>query len=213
MDFQKQAKKLVDEYIRPQGLTNEKILSALLKVPRHEFVPKEYRSEAYLDIALPIGENQTISQPSLVALMTQSLHLKGGEKVLEIGTGSGYQTAILSHLAKEVYSVEILPKLAVKAQKTLKKLHLANVHVFKANGTIGLKQFAPYDAIIVTAGGREIPNPLIDQLKDGGRIVIPVGDNMYNQELKVGIKNAGKLEIFNLWPVAFVPLTGIHGWH
>lgn len=213
MDFQKQAKKLVDEFIRPQGLTNEKILSALLKVPRHEFVPKEYKNEAYLDIALPIGENQTISQPSLVALMTQSLHLKGGEKVLEIGTGSGYQAAILSYLAKEVYSVEILPKLAQKAQKTLKKLHLANVQIFKANGTIGLKQFAPYDAIIVTAGGREIPNPLIDQLKDGGRIVIPVGDNMSNQDLIVGIKNAGKLDTYKLWPVAFVPLTGLHGWH
>lgn len=211
-NFKSARRNLVNTALIPFGIKDKRILEAFLKTPRHKFVRKKYRDEAYLDIPLPIGENQTISQPSLVAQMTELLKLKGKEKVLEIGTGSGYQAAILSALAKEVYTVEILPKLAQKAAQTLKKLKYENVHVQIANGTLGLPQYAPYDAIIVTAGAKDIPKALIDQLKIGGRMVIPVGNQPKSQELKVVIKRKNKLEVEDIELVLFVPLIGKYGW-
>ncbi len=212
MNYKDQAQILVDEYIKPQGITDQKVLAVFAKTPRHEFVPKEYRQDAYLDIALPIGKGQTISQPSLAALMTQTLNLKGDEKVLEVGTGSGYQAAILSRLAKEVYTIEILPKLAAGAKKVFTRLGYKNIHAYVKNGSLGLEKFAPFDAIIVTAGAKKIPRPLIDQLNEGGRIVIPVGERLYGQRLVVGTKKHRSLELTTIESVAFVPLIGKHGW-
>ena len=210
--LQKLQKELVENYIKPVGVTDKRVLEIFLKVPRHKFVPSQYKNDAYLDIPLPIGEGQTISQPSLVAVMTQALELKGNEKVLEVGTGSGFQAAILSHLAKEVYTVEIIEKLAKRAQKTLKSLGLKNIHVITANGTLGLPTHAPFDAIIVTAAANQIPQPLVNQLKRGGRIVIPVGETLYGQELKVAKKFGKTLKFINIEPVVFVPLHGKFGW-
>lgn len=208
MDFKKQAGGLVEGYIKPQGISDPKVLKAFLDTPRHQFVPKDFRDEAYYDIALPIGKDQTISQPSLVALMTQSLNLIGNEKVLEVGTGSGYQAAILSKLAKEVFSVEIIPSLIKKAKKVLKKMECKNVRVFLANGSMGLPKDAPYDAIIVSAGAKKMPVELINQLKNGGRIVIPIGENQFSQKLIIGIKKREKLQTQEVEQVAFVPLVG-----
>ena len=202
---------LIENYIKPLGVTDSRVISAFRKVPRHKFVPANYRKDAYLDIPLPIGKGQTISQPSLVAVMTQALELKGREKVLEVGTGSGFQAAILSHLAKKVYTIEIIGRLADKAAKTLKNLQCDNVHVEIGDGSQGLQKYAPYDAIIVTAAGNQIPQPLIDQLKVGGRIVIPVGESLYGQQLKVGKKVGNTIKIIDIEPVAFVPLRGKFG--
>jgi len=210
--FKSARRNLVNTALIPFGIKDKKVLEAFLKTPRHKFVDKKYQEEAYLDIPLPIGESQTISQPSLVAQMTELLKLKGNEKVLEVGTGSGYQAAILSRLANKVYTVEILPKLAKKAAQTLKKLKNNNVRVEIANGTLGLPKYAPYDAIIVTAGAKDIPKALIDQLKIGGRMVIPVGIESGLQELKVVTKNRNKIDIKDIEPVLFVPLVGKFGW-
>ncbi len=209
--FYKERKKMVEDYIKPSGVSSKKVLDGFLDVPRHKFVPPKYINEAYLDIALPIGEGQTVSQPSLVAIMTEVLRLKGNEKVLEIGTGSGYQAAILSRLAKEVYSVEIIGKLARRAETIIGNLGYKNVYIKVANGTVGLLEFSPYDAIIVTAGGFEVPKPLIDQLKEGGRIVVPLGKTLYNQELECGVKKNGILHLEKIEPVSFVPLVGKYG--
>lgn len=199
---------LIEEYIKPAGITDKRILSAFSKIPRHEFVLPQYRDYAYQDMPLPIGEGQTISQPSLVGTMTQLLKLKGNEKVLEIGTGSGYQVAILSRLARQIYSVEIIKKLADKARKILQKQGIKNVTVVLGNGTIGLPKYAPYDAIIVTAGVPTIPQSLIDQLKEGGRLVIPIGEQIDMQKLTVGVKKNTNLELEGIGPVRFVPLVG-----
>ena len=211
-NYQGQLQSLIENYIKPAGVTDKKVLAAVAKIPRHHFVPQEYKNESYLDIALPIGEEQTISQPSLVALMTQLLKLKGNEKVLEVGTGSGYQAAILAKLAKQVYTVEIIETLATRARETLKKLGIKNVEVILGNGSIGLPQRSPYDAIIVTAGARQIPKALIDQLKENGRMVIPVGTSLASQQLKLVVKKKSKLETTDIEPVAFVPLVGKNGW-
>jgi len=208
--FAQRRKELVEKYIKPSGIKDKKIIKAMLAVPRHEFVQEQYRDRAYVDASLSIGEGQTISQPSLVALMTELLGLSGEEAVLEIGTGSGYQAAILARLAKQVYTVEIIEKLALRAGDTLKKLGYDNVQVELGNGTLGLPKYAPFDAIIVAAAGSKIPKPLIAQLKEGGRIVMPVGDR-YVQELKVGIKEKNRLKIKRSLPVAFVPLKGRYG--
>lgn len=199
---------LIDNYIKPAGVTDSRILRAFVDVPRHLFVSSKYQDDAYLDMPLPIGEGQTISQPSLVAVMTQALELKGKEKVLEIGTGSGFQAAILSKLVKKVYTIEIIAKLAQNAKKVLEKLGIKNVLVIIADGSQGLPKFAPFDAIIVTAAAVEIPHQLTDQLKEGGRIVIPQGETIYGQELKVGRKKNGVVRFTDIEPVIFVPLVG-----
>lgn len=210
--FNEQRKRLIETYIKPAGVTDERVLRAFNLVPRHEFVLPENKDEAYLDIPLPIGEGQTISQPSLVALMTQALQLNGNEKVLEIGTGSGYQAAILSLLVKKVYTVERIESLAERAKHLLEQLGYKNVTVVIGNGTAGLPQFSPFDAIIVTAAADEIPKPLIEQLKEGGRIIIPVGERFGDQTLKLGAKKQGKLQVVDLEAVRFVPLIGKFGW-
>lgn len=204
---------LIENYIKPAGVSDPRVLNAFLHVPRHKFVSAKYQRDAYLDFPLSIGEGQTISQPSLVAIMTQALELKGSEKVLEVGTGSGFQAAILSHLSKKVYTIEIIGWQAEKAARTLKKLHCDNVYVEIGDGSAGLPQYAPYDAIIVTAAGNQIPQPLIEQLKAGGRIVIPVGDSLYAQQLKIGKKVGNTIKFMDIGPVAFVPLRGKFGFH
>lgn len=204
---------LIEKEIVPSGIKDQRVIDALLVVPREKFVSEEYASEAYLNKPLPIGFDQTISQPSLVAKMTEELELTGNEKVLEVGTGSGYQSAILSLLAKEVYTIEIVPQLAKKAKETLKRLGYNNVHVLSGDGTLGLPLHAPYDAIIVTAAAPNIPQPLVEQLAEGGKIVVPIGNLWFDQDLMTAIKKHGKLEIHKIYDVVFVPLKGKYGYN
>ncbi len=207
-NFHTQRKELVEKYVKPSGITNKGVLNAMLKTPRHEFVPKAYENQAYINIALPIGSEQTISQPSLVALMTQSLRLKGREKVLEVGTGSGYQAAILSCLAKKIYTIEIIEDLHKKAKNILKKLNIKNVTCVLGNGSIGLKKYAPYDAVIVTAAAKKIPKELVSELKIGGKLVIPTEEHGSTaQELKVITKYKNIIGTKKIAPVMFVPLV------
>jgi protein-L-isoaspartate(D-aspartate) O-methyltransferase len=181
------------------------------RVPRHLFVEEALRDSAYGDHALPIGEQQTISQPYMVALMTETLALKGSERVLEIGTGSGYQTAVLAELAAKVYSIERIDSLAAKARRLLASLGYRNVQIKVFDGTYGWKEEAPFDAILVTAGSPEIPMPLTEQLKEGGRMVIPVGERT-TQVLKKVTKTSAGIEVTSLTGCVFVPLIGSHGW-
>ncbi len=205
-DFKVMRQRMVETQIKARGVKDPRVLSALLKVERERFVPEEYVSAAYADQPLPIGQGQTISQPYIVALMTELLELKGDEKVLEIGTGSGYQAAILAELANEVYSVEIVESLASTAKKRLLELGYRNIHVKAGDGYLGWPEAKPFDAIIVTAAPDHLPRPLIEQLKEGGRMVVPVGT--YAQELKKIIKRSGKIEATDVIPVLFVPMTG-----
>jgi len=204
---------MVETQIVRRGITDERLIEAMLKVERHKFVPLQWEHYAYEDGPLPIGYNQTISQPYIVALMTQLLDLKGDEKVLEIGTGSGYQAAILGELAKEVYTIEILEPLANQAQDRLKKLGYNNINVKCGDGFLGWPEFAPYDAIIVTCAPTEIPPKLIEQLVQGGRMVLPLEYTHQKlklgqayQELKLLIKEKGKIKIKAIIPVKFVPM-------
>lgn len=197
--------RMVKEQIETRGISDERVLNAMRKVPRHKFVPEKYRAEAYEDYPLPIGEGQTISQPYIVALMTEALHLKEGEKVLEIGTGSGYQAAILAELTPHVYTIEILEPLAKKAQQTLTELGYTNVKVKRGDGYLGWPEYAPFDAIIVTCAPDHIPQPLIEQLAEGGRMVIPVGER-YVQTLYLVEKKEGKIVQKEIIPVVFVPM-------
>jgi protein-L-isoaspartate(D-aspartate) O-methyltransferase len=190
---------------------NPRVLDALRSVKRHEFVPPENRKRAYKNRPLPIGHGQTISQPYMVAIMTDLLDLDPGDKVLEIGTGSGYQAAILAKLVDKVYTIEIVPPLGNEAGKRLKRLHYDNVNVRIGDGYYGWKEQSPFDAIIVTAAGSHIPPPLIKQLKPGGRMVVPVGSRFMTQELLLVEKNVeGDVTTRQLLPVIFVPLTGSH---
>ncbi|MGB9856937.1 MAG: protein-L-isoaspartate(D-aspartate) O-methyltransferase [Dictyoglomaceae bacterium] len=197
--------------LKDEGITSESVLKVLAKVPRHLFIPKELEEIAYENQALPIGEFQTISQPFIVALMTQALDLSGKERVLEIGTGSGYQTAILAELAQEVFTVERLKSLLEKAQSLLEFLGYKNIYFKLGDGTEGWEEFAPYDRIIVTASAPEIPLPLWEQLKEDGIIVIPIGSKEYQNLYKI-TKKEGKKLIENLGGVVFVPLIGKYGW-
>lgn len=195
---------MVEEQIIARGIRDERVIQAMLKVERDQFVPENLRQFAYEDRPLPIGYGQTISQPYIVALMTSLLGLKGDEKVLEIGTGSGYQAAILAELTKEVYTIEIIPQLAKQAESRLKKLGYKNVKVKCGDGFEGWPEYAPFDCIIVTCAPEEIPPLLIQQLKEGGRMVIPVGK--FWQELKLVVKENDKIKIKDIIPVRFVPM-------
>ena len=211
MDYKKLREQMVKNQLVTRGITDQRVLTAFYKVEREKFVPSEVRKDAYEDFPLSIGEGQTISQPYMVALMTQSLQLEGRERVLEIGTGSGYQTAILAELSKEVYSVERIKVLAERAEKLLKELGYDNIKIFLSNGTLGWKEFSPYDRILVTAGAREVPQPLVDQLKEEGIMVIPVG-NIYSQDLRVIKKRKTEIKTVTVEKCVFVPLIGKYGW-
>jgi protein-L-isoaspartate(D-aspartate) O-methyltransferase len=211
LDFEKKRELLI-EAIKSIGITDERVLQAFREVARHEFVPYELRDAAYYDEPLPIGEGQVISQPSLVARMTEALALRGDEKVLEIGTGSGFQAAILAKLSRVVYTIERIESLARRARQTLQRMGFSNVHVIIGNGTLGLREESPFDAIVVTAGAPDIPKPLIDQLREGGRMVIPIGQYPAMQMLKRITKRKGGLVAEDIEFVSFVPLIGEHGW-
>lgn len=202
---------MVETQIRKRGVSSARVLDAMDTVPRHEFVSSQFRNEAYADKPLPIGEGQTISQPYMVAAMTEALELTGLERVLEIGTGSGYQAAVLSSLVRMVFSIESHTSLALMAQERLTRLGYANVHVHNGDGSAGLSDAAPYDAILVTAGAPHIPQAFADQLREGGRIVIPVGDRD-NQELVFAQKKNGELKSRALFSCKFVLLLGRYGW-
>ena len=202
---------MVEGQIARRGLHSQRLLDAFLEVPRHLFIPEDKRLFAYQDGPLPIGLGQTISQPYIVAYMTHQLRLEGAEKVLEIGTGSGYQAAILGLLAREVHSVERHQELAEKAQALLTELGYQNIPVHLGDGPKGLPEHAPYQAIMVTAAAPEVPKPLLDQLAEGGRLVIPIGGR-FGQVLHLYQRQEGAIIQEDLTPVAFVPLIGEHGW-
>ncbi|MDD5454681.1 MAG: protein-L-isoaspartate(D-aspartate) O-methyltransferase [Candidatus Ratteibacteria bacterium] len=210
-DYKSLRENMVDCQIKARGINGEKVLKAMREIPRHLFIPEQQRSYAYEDFPVPIGEGQTISQPHIVALMTEMLQLKGHEKVLEIGTGSGYQSAILSKIAKEVYTVEKIEYLALKAEKIFKILGYNNIKVKIGDGTEGWSEHAPYDGIIITAGSPKIPEPLIEQISEDGRLVIPIGD-AFSQDLTVAQKIKGKLTKRIICGCIFVPLIGKHAW-
>ncbi len=211
MTFDEQRRRMVREQLEARGIHDERVLAAFLKVPRHLFVPNELQAEAYTDRPLPIGERQTVSQPYMVALMTQLLRLQGHERVLEIGAGSGYQMAILAELALEVFSVERLPSLAEGARKRLEELGYLNIHVTTGNGSLGWPEHAPFEGIVVAAGAPQIPKPLVDQLADGGRCVIPIGPAQA-QMLTYLEKEHGTLHTREITSCVFVPLLGDYGW-
>jgi protein-L-isoaspartate(D-aspartate) O-methyltransferase len=209
--FAVQRAEMIEKQLRRRGVHDSGVLSAMAAVRREEFVPKEFRERAYEDAPLPIGEGQTISQPYIVAAMTAALHLTGNERVLEIGTGCGYQAAILSHLAKIVFSIESRSELASAAAMRLERLGYANVHVHCGDGTLGLPELAPFDAILVAAAAPAVPEPLRSQLAEGGRLILPVGD-AENQELLHIERHGNSFETRTLEACRFVPLIGYHGW-
>jgi protein-L-isoaspartate(D-aspartate) O-methyltransferase len=202
---------MVENQIRKRGVVNERVLQAMTAVPRHEFVPPFWTNQAYADEPLPIGHGQTISQPYIVAAMLAALAPTGSENVLEIGTGCGYQAAVLSLLSKEVHSVEILPELAQPATERLQRLGYSNVHVHCGDGTLGWQESSPYDAILIAAAAPAVPEPLLQQLTEGGRLIAPVGDED-KQELHLITKREGQLIVRQSGSCRFVPLKGRHGW-
>jgi protein-L-isoaspartate(D-aspartate) O-methyltransferase len=202
---------MVERQLARRGIRDSRLLAAMRRVPRHRFAPESLRAEAYADYPLPIGEGQTISQPYIVARMTELLSLEGRERVLEIGTGSGYQTAVLAELASEVYTIEYLPALAARATRTLLALGYMRVHVRTGDGTLGWPEEAPFDRIVVTAAGPGIPPPLVDQLVEGGRLVIPVG-SATAQVLQVVDHRDGRLHVTTDCDCVFVKLVGRHAW-
>jgi protein-L-isoaspartate(D-aspartate) O-methyltransferase len=201
---------MVEYQIRRRGVTDKDVLAAMEAVPRHEFVPAQHKAQAYADHPLPIGYGQTISQPYIVALMTELLQLHNTDRVLEVGTGSGYQAAILAEIVAEVYTIEIVEPLAVEARERLKRLGFSNVHTLHADGYYGWREHAPYDAIIVTCAPDHIPQPLVQQLTEGGKLVIPVGPPGGYQTLWQVTKESGEVKKRNVTGVLFVPLTGEH---
>ncbi|MGD0919168.1 MAG: protein-L-isoaspartate(D-aspartate) O-methyltransferase [Thermodesulfobacteriota bacterium] len=211
MDFPKARLRMVEEQIIGRGIKDSRVIAAMKKVPRHLFVEEALQSQAYSDHPLPIGEKQTISQPFMVALMTEALKLEGREKVLEIGTGSGYQTAILAQLAAKVFSIERIRSLAIRARKLIYELGYLNVEIKFSDGTSGWTEESPFDAIIVTAGAPEVPQPLVDQLATGGRLAVPVGDP-YSQDLLRINKTGEGIKKEDLGGCRFVKLIGRYGW-
>ena len=210
-DFKKLRDLMVDTQLIPRRIKDERVLSAMRKVPRHIFVDDYMQQNAYADMALPIGEEQTISQPYMVAIMTELLELKGDEKVLEVGTGSGYQAAILGELSREVFTIERKALLAKKAEERFQALGYNNIRVITGDGTLGLPEESPFDRILITAGSPKIPEPLIEQLADGGIIIAPVGIRFSQQLLIVKKSKEGISEQTHV-PCVFVPLIGKHGW-
>ncbi|NLX19912.1 MAG: protein-L-isoaspartate(D-aspartate) O-methyltransferase [Desulfobulbus sp.] len=202
---------MIEEQLIPRGITDQRVLDAMRTVPRHLFVEDAIQSQAYSDFPLPIGSGQTISQPYIVALMTMALQLTGSERILEIGTGSGYHAAVLSRLCEKVYTVERLDALVSRARKIFDRLRYYNIVSRIDDGTEGWPSEAPFDRIIVTAGGPRIPAPLIDQLADPGRLIMPVGGQEV-QELQVADKRDGDIKITTIERVRFVDLIGAHGW-
>lgn len=210
-DFVSARERMVDHQLVPRRITDERVLSAMRSVPRHLFVPSDLHHMAYADAPLPIGHHQTISQPYIVALMTQLLELGQDATVLEVGTGSGYQAAILAQIAAQVYTVERISELASQAQRIFDELGLNHIRIFECDGSAGLPEYAPYEAIIVTAAAPKVPQPLKSQLKDGGRLVLPVGSRD-GQMLERWHRKGEEYEHERIAPVAFVPLLGNHGW-
>ena len=210
-NFEKARARMVEEQLLPRSIHDQQTLEAMRKVPRHLFVEEALKNQAYSDFPLPIGRGQTISQPYIVALMTQALGLKGHERVLAIGTGSGYQAAILSQVCEKVYTVERIDTLLVQARKVFDSLHYLNILTKLDDGTNGWPEYGPYDAIIVTAGGPKVPLPLLEQLTDPGILIIPVGDRGV-QDLRLVSKKDGEITEKTIELVRFVNLIGDHGW-
>jgi protein-L-isoaspartate(D-aspartate) O-methyltransferase len=206
-DFTAARQRMVQDQLWARGIRDTLVLPAMARVPRHELVPAAHRSRAYADTPLPIGEGQTISQPFVVAYMTEQLHLTGSERVLEVGTGSGYQAAVLAEMGAEVYTIEIVPALARRAARDLARLGYATVHVREGDGYQGWPEAAPFDAVIVTAAPDRIPQPLVDQLAVGGRMILPLGEDP-GQKLVLLARDAEGVHRKELLPVRFVPMTG-----
>ena len=211
MEFATARSRMVESQLVSRGIKDARVLDTMRKVPRHRFVEEALVSQAYNDHPLPIGEKQTISQPYMVALMTEALELQGDDKVLEIGTGCGYQTAILAELAEKIYSIERIRPLSIKARRILDELSYFNVVLTVGDGTVGVKKESPFNGIIVTAGSPEIPQPLVDQLAMGGRLVVPVGDK-YTQSLMRVVRTKEGIIKTDLGGCRFVNLLGRHGW-
>ena len=211
IDFERARRRMVDEQIAARGIRDPKVLAAMRKVPRHRFIEEALEGQAYSDHPLPIGEKQTISQPYMVALMTEALQLTGSEKVLEIGTGSGYQAAVLAELTGKVFSIERIRPLAIRTRQLLYDLGYFNVEIRVGDGTYGWAEERPFDAIIVTAGAPEVPQPLVDQLGPGGRLVVPVGDAFVQDLIRVTQTGEGARKE-NLGGCRFVKLVGKYGW-
>jgi len=211
MDYKTLRELMVKAQLVPRGIRDTRVLDVMRRVPRHLFVDSSIQPEAYEDMALPIGEGQTISQPYMVARMTELLELKGDERVLEIGTGSGYQAAVLSELAKEIYTIERVASLGERAIERFRSLYYPNVHVKIGDGTLGWPEKSPFDRIVVTAASPKIPDPLIGQLSVGGILLAPVGSRYSQELLKVRKTDQGISEEYNT-PCVFVPLIGEHGW-
>jgi len=205
------ARRRLVETLREKGIRDLAVLRAFDLTPRHAFVPTGVRHRAYEDAPLPIGSGQTISQPSIHARYLEMLELKGQERVLEVGTGSGYQTVLLSHLVAQVFTIERIAALYTAARENIARAGATNVSMLLGDGTVGWRQYSPYDAILVSAGGPTIPQPLVDQLAEGGRMIVPVGGRE-EQVLKLVEKRGGEVRISDVAPVRFVPLFGTHGW-
>jgi protein-L-isoaspartate(D-aspartate) O-methyltransferase len=208
LSYEKARRRMVESDLKGRDITDKKVLEVMGRIERHKFVSKELQDEAYADHPLPIGEGQTISQPYIVALMTQTLNLKEGEKVLEIGTGSGYQAAVLSEFTDKVYTIEIRKGLAEKAEQILKLLGYDNVRVKYGDGYFGWEEYAPYDAIIITCAANHIPPLLMKQLNEGGRLLIPLGSTTYYQTLTLITKIKGEPDVKHISGVVFVPMIG-----
>jgi protein-L-isoaspartate(D-aspartate) O-methyltransferase len=211
MDFERLRDEMVENQLIPRGIRNSRVLDAMRRVPRHLFMDESMWNKGYDDMALPIGEGQTISQPYMVAIMSELLDLKGDEAVLEIGTGSGYQAAILAELSRDVYTVERIQALSEKAGEVLETLGYKNVHRKVGDGTLGWPEAAPFDRIVITAGAPQIPGPIVEQLAEGGMILAPIGDRFSQQLLKT-TKRKEKLSQEYHTPCVFVPLVGKYGW-
>jgi protein-L-isoaspartate(D-aspartate) O-methyltransferase len=212
MDYEILRKRMVEEQLIPRGIKNQKVLDAFYKVQRHKFIPPDLRNSAYADFPIPIGEGQTISQPYIVALMTECLNLTSEERILEIGTGSGYQAAILAELAKEVYTIERFEILAKRAEALLSQLGYNNIKIKVGDGTLGWQEAAPFDKIMITAASPKIPQPLIEQLKENGKLILPLGES-FSQVLTLVEKKKNKFETVDICGCVFVPLVGKYGWN